>query len=308
MHFFSFGTVLIVAAFLISGCNEPRLNSRWRDRDITIDGMDGEWEDSQRHYDKDTKTSIRVFNDSDYLYIGLVTTDRMIQRQIVGKRFTVWFDPKGGNDSQLGIRYPTGILGVGEAWERYEERSGRRIRRRGRSDSGEPAGEQTPLLEQMAKTLPTGFEIMVPQGDDDWDSIFVDEDQNVGIQAQLTLTKGRLAYELRIPIRKNDQMPYGLIISKRGRIGVGFETPTIDAKEMRKVWRRRRDRSGGEKGGSGKSGGKGGSDGKSRKKGKRRDFKKFESKSLELWTSVKLASRPSDAPSHSSKQLTKGRQ
>lgn len=299
MRNLTFGILVTVLMLLMAGCNEPRLKSRWLDRTITIDGIGNEWEDYRLHYDKDTETSIGVFNDTDFLYIGLVTTDRMIQRQIIGKSFTVWFDPKGGKDKQLGIRYPTGILGVSEAWEKYEKRSRSRRRYHDRGDNGGPAGEQaTSLLEEMSKTLPTGFEILVPVGHDDWDSTFVDEDQDVGIQAQLTLAGGRLVYELKIPISKNDQMPHSIIASKRGKIGIGFETPKIDVKEMRK--RRGRGRmgltgdagvsAGGREGGRG--GGTGGKGGRGGRGGKGGGYKKYQPKSLALWTTVRLASPP----------------
>ena len=38
---------------LVSGCNSYELASDWRDRDITIDGDDGEWDESRFNREKE---------------------------------------------------------------------------------------------------------------------------------------------------------------------------------------------------------------------------------------------------------------
>ena len=121
----------------------------------------------------------------------------------------------------------------------------------------------------------------------------MDERNNKGIYAKVKHVQGRLVYELKIPIVQRDQTHYG-VFSKRGKIGVGFETTKIDFRKMGGP----RGKSGGQiGGGTGPSGGRndgmgppgGGMGGPG---GKGRDFKKPEIKPLELWTKIYLASEP----------------
>src|SRR5437867_3668400 len=47
-------------------------------------------------------------NDSNYLYIALITTNREVQRQVMRGGTTIWLDRDGGDDRKFGIHYPLG--------------------------------------------------------------------------------------------------------------------------------------------------------------------------------------------------------
>lgn len=112
---------------------------------------------------EDKRTSVAVFNDSEYVYIGLVTADRDLQRLITRAGVTWWFDREGGDKKTFGVHYPIfsrppapqeGEPGEGEAPPedaRGEDR---------RSDSGEmdvyTSGEEHPVRMTAAATAGDG--------------------------------------------------------------------------------------------------------------------------------------------------------
>jgi hypothetical protein len=109
--------VALISAPLGAGCGKPELQSHWRDRDVTIDGVvgvegepDREWTGS-RYALEDQNVAVGLLNDEEYLYISLETRDRRIGMQLIGMGFTVWFDPDGGDDRVLGVQFPLGRAG-----------------------------------------------------------------------------------------------------------------------------------------------------------------------------------------------------
>ena len=308
--------LLISLLYLPYGCNEPKLKSKWRDRDILIDGVDKEWEDCRLYYDNDTRTSIGLFNDKDDLYVNFSTSDRMIQRQIIEQGFTVWLDSTGGKDKHLGIFYPTGIMDrqmPGNEEFGKNRHTGDRNPEDG-NKHGHPEDDdiddkgfrdrdaQSPsiLLDDMLDDMPDVIDIKISDGSGDWDTLFLEEKNTSGIRAKVKHIQGRLVYELKIPILQNDQSPYGIVVPKRGKIGVGFETTGMKA-----PYGESRGPMGGGMGGPSQDGGMGRPEGGMGRPGGREGmgrpgergpkgsgFKKHQVKPLELWAKVFLASQP----------------
>lgn len=300
---------LLVCAFIVSlvfllGCNEPRLKSKWRDREITIDGIDSEWEDCRLYYDEDTRTSLGVYNDEEYLYLGFSTGDRMLQRKIIGQGLYTWFNPKGNTDKKVGILFPTGMMGKFiPGRDDWDERTG------DGEDSGKNGrhgGASILLRESLGMSSPD-MEIHIPDKDYE-NNILLEEIGGFGLDAQFKHHGGRLVYELKIPLIENDLMPDIVVAAKSGQIGIGFMTKKFDRRKMRgKFGGRERSgrgghRDGGMSGPGGRGGGMGGSGGRgggkggglagSGKKGAGRGGMKDQFRAYELWTKVELASAP----------------
>ena len=72
---------------------------------ITIDGNSADWKTSLTVLE-DEHISVGVHDDGHRLSGCLVTSDRSLQAQILSGGFTVWFDPNGGRDEHLGLRFP----------------------------------------------------------------------------------------------------------------------------------------------------------------------------------------------------------
>lgn len=102
----------IFAITQLAGCKNLELNSHWRDREVTVDGINSEWENSTI-YIEDEKILVGVMNDQDFLYISLITGSPALRRQMMGQGFIIWFDPEGGKKKVFGIQYPLGLQEMG---------------------------------------------------------------------------------------------------------------------------------------------------------------------------------------------------
>ena len=101
-------SVILISNFLLAGCTKLELTSQWRDGLVAIDGENREWTGATT-YLEDNNAAIGLLNDEEYLYVSLLTMDRMLQNQIMRAGFTLWFDPNGGKDKTFGIRFPLGM-------------------------------------------------------------------------------------------------------------------------------------------------------------------------------------------------------
>jgi hypothetical protein len=95
---------------LLSGCGSTSFTSTYREKPFTIDGDAADWVGLPLYVDK-SGVSVAVSHDTEYLYVLVSATDRALQSRIRRGGFTVWFDPTGGSDKTLGIRYPLGMPG-----------------------------------------------------------------------------------------------------------------------------------------------------------------------------------------------------
>ena len=86
-------SLAIILVVLIAGCREREMDSRWRDREIIVDGDDTEWGNYIQYYDEETRIVFCMFNDNSDLYIKLSSPNRTVQSQFFGLGLTVWFDP-----------------------------------------------------------------------------------------------------------------------------------------------------------------------------------------------------------------------
>ena len=98
---------LIIISFSLMGCNDIKINSKWKTQEITIDGKNTEWQSG--HYIKDANVVVNVYNDEEYLYLALLSSDRQMPMKVMGGGLTVWFDPDGEGGKKLGIHYPLGM-------------------------------------------------------------------------------------------------------------------------------------------------------------------------------------------------------
>ena len=103
----------------MAGCGMIDLKSHWRNRPVVIDGKNSEWGNSLVLLD-DKETSIGILNDSDFIYIGLVSTNRNLRSQVMRRGITFWFDVEGGKDEKFGVHYPLGFDAVRVLRQRME--------------------------------------------------------------------------------------------------------------------------------------------------------------------------------------------
>ena len=98
-------TAILLTAAIIYGCGEQELYSRYRDREVIIDGHDTEWEGARYLIDRRSVVA-GVMNDDSYLYLRLSTWDPLIKRQINELGMTVWFEAGKNPQRRFAIHYP----------------------------------------------------------------------------------------------------------------------------------------------------------------------------------------------------------
>ncbi len=212
----SWGLVLSAA-----GCGKLEMDSNWRTREITIDGRDAEWQGTLT-YVATGNTVVSLLNDEDFLYLRLASADRVTQAQVMRLGFTVWFDVSGGRQRNFGIHFPNATGGrdqpfaAGEDDEAAQPDRGERMERASLEPPPAIALGQMEIIgpgkgerHQMKDTDAPGVDLKVVQVDN------------------------RLVYELKIPLRRDQDHPYGLGVRPGQQLSVAFETSVPGRGAMR---------------------------------------------------------------------------
>lgn len=231
--------IVIYGALLITGCaSMKQLESTTLDRTIAVDGSDADWQGAIIPVeDKDLSMGLR--HDDDFLYLALITRKPEHIRQMVAMGMTVWFDPKGGKDKHMGIRFPLGLLETDGDLQMLMP------------------GGRTPdvdmMQERFAQSL--GELEIVYEGEAEGFRTDVDALQRVEVAA--VLEGGMFIYELKMPLRETGSYDYAIGLKASRMIGIGVETPELDREAMREQMMRGGGgrRPGGGMGGGGMPGG-----------------------------------------------------
>jgi hypothetical protein len=193
---------------------------------IAIDGVNQEWSGKLVPI-KDTQVSMAFYNDDQFLYLCLTTSDRATRSQIQRQGLSLWFDADGGKKKAFGLEFPLGMRGMTV------------VERRG--DTGEPGLAQRPLDADQER-----IGILTSGKSTERESLRLEEAGR--IQAKIGDDNGVLVYEMKVPLRKSDAAPYAIGAKPGGIIGIGLQTPEFQ-------WR---DGGSGTGGGEGRPGGGGG--------------------------------------------------
>lgn len=260
---------IIILFFLLSGCNEYKIESIFKNREIVIDGNDGDWQDA-KYYIKKHDVVFGVMNDNDYLYLCFYPTTSELTRQTLSQGLTLWINNQGKKNDDYGIRF----VPVDHGFLKNE--------RPERSNHDKGQLEIDPG--QIAKLMPTKLEIIGP-GKDQITTFEISKLK--GVEIGLNFEKELLAYELKIPL--NDDPDYSVSIGTvaTSKIAIGFEVPKPDIPEKNEENREmeRPSMDGGQ--GSRPGGGPGGGGGMSRGSENSRDDQQNIEK-LELWSIIQL--------------------
>jgi hypothetical protein len=191
-------------------CNNLELQSRWRNRDIIIDGNHTEWEGALKYSEKERAT-VGIFNDDEYIFLCLLSADQQVLMQAMAAGFTLWFEGSGKKDEKLGIRFPTG----GASSPRQGFRGDRE------RDNPNRIGE---FLREQSK-----IEIVLGERREKLGLSELDEyDLAVKIGQHL----GRMVYEIRVPLHGSDKAPYAINARAGKPVKVGFELGKLEMPEM----------------------------------------------------------------------------
>lgn len=244
------------------GCEEQKLDSNWLDREIIIDAKSDDWLDTLYYFESEM-VSLGFFNDESHLYVCMLAEHPILQAQVVGQGFTIWFDPDGGKEKTFGIKFPIGMRGDKEQMDFMPTQEGELDREK--------------MREAFEKSL-ADLEILGPGGAKH--QIPVEEAK--GIEIKVRNRTGLFVYELKLPLKSDAEHPYAVGANAGAAIGVGLEIPEVDMDEMRNAMRDKMDGQGGMPPGGGR-GGMGG--GMGRRGGQRPKMPN----GLDVWASLQLS-------------------
>ena len=105
---FRLPALLVLVGGLFLNCHGIKLESHWRNHEITIDGDASDWENAL-YLIKDKNIDIGVMNDDQFLYICVSHIDRRTFYQAAARGLTLWLKPE--HRDKIGIKYPVGIQG-----------------------------------------------------------------------------------------------------------------------------------------------------------------------------------------------------
>lgn len=213
LHFWP--SILTVSFFLLVGCTTLKINSHWKDRDISIDGESRDWLGAL-YYFEDNNISAGVLNDENFIYMCMIAEEPLLRAQIMGQGLTIWFDPDGGKERSLGIKFPLGRQGQpsGEMPMRQREK--------------EQIQEKSP--EFFEKSLEE-LEILGPKKDE---TRRISVKEVKGIEIAVDPSGGLLVYELKVPLLHSEEHPYAVGAEAGDLVGIGIEVPKMDLSKKRK--------------------------------------------------------------------------
>jgi hypothetical protein len=252
---------LTLCAVASAAAADLSLHSKWRDREVVVDGAIADWNELLVF---PAGVSIAAINDDRDLFLAIATSDVERRRQLLAVGFIVWLDPAGGRKERYGIRIPGFGMGGGGV-------------RRGVPPDARPGapGEMRPSLSYI--------EVLGPGKDDRRRLQLAAESP---ISAAAAIDGGTLLFELRIPFgTPTESQPYPFAAKAGSTIGLGLVTPKIERED-----RRRAGGMGGRGGFGGGGRGRGGGMGGVRGGGMQDRDRPV--KDLKMWTTIVLATAP----------------
>jgi hypothetical protein len=188
-----------------AGCNSLQFKSHWRTKTVDIDGKNTEWQNTLTQIEG-KQIMIGILNDSNYLYISFTTDDRAIQRQMVFRGLTIWFDRLGGEEQRFGIQFPLGM----QAMEfPPPERNWNQERF--------PAD----TVKERFQIDTSDVEIIGPMQDEHHRVKVIELKQ---IAVKIKVMNGIMVYELKVPLMDNGPDPYAIGTNIGATVGIGLET------------------------------------------------------------------------------------
>ena len=187
-------------ALILTGCSSSlELSSKWTNQKFAISGDGSQWKDGTK-FIAGPAVSVGFKNDNKYLYIGLITSSRATQLQMLFLGCTAWFDAEGKKNKTFGIQFPvSGLL------------QGRRF----------PTRANPEEIEQFINAVPRQLVICGP-GENEQHRISLRDAR--GVEAQLGYADGTLTYELKVPLQRSKEEPYAINADTTKPLLVGIET------------------------------------------------------------------------------------
>ncbi len=219
--------LFLAALFLASSaaCGAKTVESRWLDRTITVDGDDADWRGAMDYYEfEQADLAAGVRNDGEFLYACVVTTSREVRARLMGQGLIIWFDPAGGKEKDIGLKYPirrardAGLAAFGG--------------RAAQEERGDRSAEERRIRREALRESLEEFEILdaYMRKGDTYRLGAVD-----GLEIRLRTTPDELVYELKVPLAAASGSPFRIGARPGRPLGIGVEFPRPDVDELRRA-------------------------------------------------------------------------
>ncbi len=207
----------IALGAMMSGCASVDLASHWKDRVVTLDGKNTEWNDAVWTIN-DKPVAIGVLNDDEYLYLAVMTSSMDYQRQIMRNGLAVWIDRDGGSAKNFGLRYAPLVRPT------QPDRSS--------SENGMDEREPPPDNEAMRTNLAANFgvEILGPAAGEHHPP---GADARGDIDVQAGWDEGVLVIEMKVPLSDAPQHRFSVRAHPGAKLGLGVELAEMHAPRER---------------------------------------------------------------------------
>jgi hypothetical protein len=208
--FLPFIVFVILLATLACGGRVYVVKSALPPDKVVIDGIADEWQGALSFIEKE-ELFVGFLNDQSNLYVCLKAGDERSPARLMRQGLTVWFDPSGGDNKIIGIRYPLAGPPGNRNWQREDQ-----------PDEGQEA---------RPRRLSDGIEVLRAERETP-EMLTLEQARKEGLEVRASISEGAFVYELKIPLATSESSPLGLGVRPNATVGVLFETGKLDLTRM----------------------------------------------------------------------------
>jgi hypothetical protein len=236
---YRFGMILIPLSLLaITQCGAQRIESSWRNAEISIDGNPGEWKNSLQ-YPENNKFGIGFMNDEKDLYICMTSWAAETNKLIMQQGFTLFFKTPSGKGRIFGIhfpcameRFPMGGPGPHNQNQSFQEHGSGNMNGNMDMKDSQPGQQQAEMRENADKKFENSIQNIqiIGPGESDTVPMKMIQAETAGLVARvISLPNGNLCYEAKIPLRYDPSVKFAIGAEKDSVIKMSFETSVPSA-------------------------------------------------------------------------------
>ena len=239
-----FSIAIFLFVIVAAGCSSVKeTTSNWRTNEIKIDGDISDWQNTLESV-PDKNFAVGFKNDDKFLYISLITNDRMKIMQMFRTGFITWFTPTVGSGKIFGIKFPIS----------NKEMEGEQPQEMNRENFQRDNGDN--MEKRFAKLLSQQQELEIVNKDK-FPMNLLSLENKEGIRAKLGYYANHLVYELQVPLASSGNYSFPVDVAPGEKVNIRFETEKIDLESSRGSMREGESmpRGGGQMRGGGQRGG-----------------------------------------------------
>jgi hypothetical protein len=198
--------------FTFSSCGNLKAGSKWKDKEIKIDGNSDEWKDNLTKYDK---ISVGSYNDDKYLYLCITSNNEETIRQLSGmsgQSIDLWFDPVDKGNKVLGLKFSSSMPSKNMDNQRPPERPDNNINLSVFEDK-KPAKPEEPQIEQKIEIYNVNRKVG-----------YIDDVKGIEGIIKFNPEKMFVVCEVKVPLKANKEERFAINPIPGKKVGISLET------------------------------------------------------------------------------------